>query len=323
MKLLDQSGREFLASVPVELLQRKDYDLVTVDPNQSVESTLAVLSIHKITGAPVFDASKQKIVGNVSVLDLATWIVRTYALSTEKESREFDANQIVSGMDTPIKNVLNWGLEPFLPVTQSTSLMELINNFFTWRVHRVPVVGEDWHATGSVSQSDVLKFLDTNRGRLQSVMGKTLAELKLGQGAVISVVDTEPLIKAFGAIVENQYTGVAVVDVHGRLVSNISASDLRGLTKEKFPKLAMTIKDFLAMDTKKIPPVTCHKEITVAQVVSSLVANRVHRLYVVDETLRPSNVITITTIMRLFSTTDDSSSVTGRKSETELASTSL
>jgi len=249
---LDQTAFDFLRSITAGFLQRKDYDLVTVDPSESAVNALKILADNHISSAPVFDAKKQVIIGTISVMDLAVWIVRTFAISKNKGTNQFDIEQLKTELDTHVRDVLNWGLDPFWPVSEPESILNVINNFMKWRIHRTPIVGSGFHITGSLSQSDVVHFLYKNQDKLQSVMKKTLQELQWAEGEVVTVLESEPLIKAFGTIVETQFTGIAVIDSNGKLISNISASDLKGLTVENFNQLNITIDEFLSRRGKQI-----------------------------------------------------------------------
>jgi CBS domain-containing protein len=308
---LDETAFDFLRSNITGSLQRKDYALVTVNPSESAVNALKILAENNVSSAPVYDTKKFAITGTISTMDLAVWIVRTYAISKNIGTSDFDIGQLKMELNTPIREVMNWGLDPFWPVPDSESILNLINNFMKWRIHRTPIVGPDYHVTGSLSQSDVIRFLFKNRDKMQSVMKRSVEELGLMEGGVVAVVESEALIKAFSAIVETQYTGLAVIDSKGGLVSNISASDLRGLTMENFDRLNVPIHQFVSMKAKK-ELVTCRPKDTVETVMEKMVTNRVHRVYVVDDQGRPSNVITMTTIMRVFSTPSENIHQGGR-----------
>jgi len=197
----------------------------------------------------------------------------------------------------PIRNLLEFGIEPFWPVPDSESVSTLISSYFKWRIHRCPVISQK-KIVGHVSQSDVVAFLAKNLKQLESLTNQTIQDLSLSTGPVLSVRKGEPLIKAFERIVETRFTGLAVIDDQGRLLNNISASDLKGITRESFFKVEMPIEK--AIDTK-LPPLTCRPQDTLGDVITRLADCRVHRTYVVDGDFHPTNVITLTTIMKLFS----------------------
>jgi len=110
----------------------------------------------------------------------------------------------------------------------------------------------------------------------------------------------KPLIEVFNSIIETKFSGVAIVDEEGKLVNNISSSDLKGITKETFWQLETPIEKILK-ENMKLPPLVCKPETTLQEVIKKLADCRVHRIYVIDKENRPSNVITLTSIMRIFS----------------------
>jgi len=244
-------------------------------------------------------------------MDLAVWIVRTYAIAkNDKDASHFDINQLKLELNTSVREVLQWGLDPFWPIPGGESVLSLINNFMKWRVHRVPVVDEDYHITGSISQSDIISFLNKNQHKLDTMMKKSLKELDLEEGGVVSVLDTEPIIKAFSAIVETQFTGLAVIDAQGRLVGNVSASDLKGLRLENFNRLNVPIKDFLAISKRQ--PICIKRGATMLDAIAKLSENKVHRIFVVDDNNKVLNVISLTSVMKAFSTPSENMFAGGR-----------
>jgi len=134
---------------------------------------------------------------------------------------------------------------------------------------------------------------------VEGILKKTLKELSLESGPVLSVLKGKPLIEAFSNIVETKFTGLAIIDDEGKLINNISASDLKGVTKETFWKLELPIEKILG-DREKLPPLTCKSSDTLADIIQRVSDCRVHRIYVVDSSNHPTNVITLTTILRIF-----------------------
>jgi len=199
------------------------------------------------------------------------------------------------------------GLEPFWSVPRNEPLLALINNFMKGRIHRVPIVGDDNHISGSVTQSDVVQFLFKNEEHFHSVMKKTLKELDLEEGSVVSVIETQPLIKALSTIVETQFTGLAVIDSQGKLVGNVSASDVKGLSLETFNTLNLPIRDFV-----KHKPVCIQKGSTMRDVISKIVEYHVHRVFVVDDANKLLNVISLTSVLKAFGTPSENLFAGGR-----------
>jgi CBS domain-containing protein len=296
--IADAKTRKFLKSVPVTSIMVSEKELVTLDPQNTIEQALQILSEKAISGAPVFDGIKQRFVGYLSVLDLCVWVVRTYHIA-KGDKAEFDKEKLNAQLSKPISHLLKIGLESYWPIQDTTSLDVLIDNYFKWRMHRAPVLHKG-KVIGHVSQSDVIKFLASNENQIDKEFSKKLNEIGLDQGPVLSVSKREKLIEALSQITETKFTGLAVIDDDGKLYNNISASDLKGITKDNFYKLDNSIENFVSAQ-KKLPPVTCSKEDTVKSVIRQLADYRVHRTFVVDADNKPTNVITHTSIMKLLS----------------------
>jgi len=294
----DKQCFSFLQSVKIASIRRSEAELITLNEKDSIENAFKKLAIHAISSAPVFNENHQKMLGSLSTLDLAFWAVRTYSI-VKGDKAVYDWNTVDELFKTPIKEVIPLGIESYWPVHEDDTLANLINNYFKWRIHRAPVIINN-KITGYVTQSDVVAFLAQNLESLGPVVNKNLKELGLDVGPVFSVLKGKPLIEAFSGITESKFTGLAIIDEQDKLINNISASDLKGVTKDTFWKLDLPIEQVLG-DKKKVPPLTCRPTDVLGSVLQRLADCRVHRIYVVDTEHRPQNVITLTTIMKVFS----------------------
>jgi len=122
----------------------------------------------------------------------------------------------------------------------------------------------------------------------------------MDKGSVISITSDQTLMKAFTTILTHNITGLAVVDLKGQLVNNISASDLKGISVNSFYKLESQIFEAFMYNPNKLPPVTCLPSSTVGEVLSSITKTGVHRIFVVNAENQPVNVVTLTDLLKLF-----------------------
>lgn len=298
--VLDKKSLDFLCSIKIASIRRTEGELIVLNPNDTIETALKKLSTNAISSAPVFDPNFQKIFGSLSILDLAVWVVRTFTLMKGDKS-EYDKSKMEEQFQAPIHDLLNYGISQFWPVSEEESIASLISNYFKWRVHQVPVLTHK-KITGYVSQFDVASFLANNLNSLGIITKKTLKELGLDVGPVLAIPKGKPLIEAFSNIIENKFYGLAIIDEKGKIVNNISASDVKGLTKETFWNLNLPIEKVLDLQNK-LPPVTCKADISLGEVLQKLVDYKIHRIFVVNDQNQPTNVITLSTIMRVFSQT--------------------
>jgi CBS domain-containing protein len=71
------------------------------------------------------------------------------------------------------------------------------------------------------------------------------------------VRSTSPFADALSILHSNYVSGIALVNEHGILVGNFSASDLVGIKPYVFANLSWTVEDFLAKGTQVCHYVAC------------------------------------------------------------------
>jgi len=293
--------KSFLEHTKVKDIAKMN-DLISMKSTDTIEQTLATLALNEITGAPVFDAGTHKFIGFVDVLDLATFIANVFADNYKKHPHLYDPKELAQRFGMSVVEVINASArDPFLPVDINASVEFLMNNFLRYGIHRVALQDGD-KIVGLVSQSDVVRFFSQHPNNLVNERKKTLEELGLAKGNVVSVSYEDTLIKAFVTLLTHKITGLAVVDAHGRLVNNLSASDLKGLTKENFWKLEIQIHQMLLSMGTKLPPVVVSPNATLGEVMDKFQKFGIHRIFVVDEESKPVNVISLTDVLNVFVT---------------------
>lgn len=204
----------------------------------------------------------------------------------------------------------------------------------------------EWHITDIISQTDVLRLLAAKMDTLatqDSAYNATVAQLTAGlhQQApeLVRLNADTPTLLALAKMHKSHVSGAAVVQdgqAAAPLLGNLSASDLRGLTPERFGALALSVGAFLLYKHPKygddsaiksnlsyedalldaLPPdvkegrwaealagavqlVTCSESSTLRQVIQSMVERGIHRIYICDPaTGAPTGVITPTDVLR-------------------------
>ena len=115
---------------------------------------------------------------------------------------------------------------PFIAIDKSASIAKLISQMNNSKVHRVATVDSAGNLQDLVTQSAVVEFIAEHSNEVPFAK-KTVEEMKLGYRKVITVPQTQTCFSGFSAIVENGVSGVGVVDANGKLISNLSASDIK------------------------------------------------------------------------------------------------
>lgn len=185
--------------------------------------------------------------------------------------------------------------------------------------------------THVVSQSDVIKLLNDNKAVFGAALKRTIEELEMDDGAALTVPASMPALEAFGFMARDHKSSLGLTD-GGKLVANLSVSDLRGLTADEFPLLLLTAGEFAALRlgvagiTKEqalagervanardggyegvfaaAPVVTVTSGTTFEEVLSVLVNKGLHRVYVVDDKGAATSIVTMTDILRLVTRPD-------------------
>jgi len=312
----------------------------TLEHNNNVATALEELAKHKILSAPVLLAaslednfegdgtdSSGTYMGMLSVDDIVRYLARHIVDERKEKGADNEAAmksveeqvfekpvQIVMGRDTSF--VFNKG-------SGQTTLAEAISEGFLQgqarseeskrempHVHRLAVFDIKGRITAIVSQSDVVSYLVHRLHLLGDMARKTLSELKLaGSGRdVVSVKTTDLLLDAFVRMADERVSAVAVVDKEGKLVGNLSASDLRGFSKSDLEHLDRSVSDFLlhraGSEGKKatsLPPViTVKAEDSYEHVLKTVSQNKVHRCYVTDEKGHPTSPVTLSDLLRVL-----------------------
>lgn len=150
---------------------------------------------------------------------------------------------------------------------------------------------------GSVSQSDVIKFLYENSQKFAKFSMKKIEELSLQNNDLISVSEDAPVVDALQLMIENNITGLPVIDSSGTLTGSFSASDVKGINPNSFYKLETPIKEF-NLKEKNIPLTTCGVKSTIIEVLEKMTHQKIHRIFIVDAKNRPVGVVTMTTVIQ-------------------------
>jgi len=193
--------------------------------------------------------------------------------------------------------------DPFVVVPATKSIYAAVQELT--KVHRIAVA--DTNRWGVFAQLDVANFIMKRHNVLGTPMHTTVKESGVPMSAVVGAVDEHVSVAgAMRYMRDEKLSGVAVLDKHRKILTNFSATDLLGLTEDKFPFLLLPVGEYLAkMKGHHTPPITCRIDDTFETMLYKMTYNEVHRIYVVDEHFKPTSVITLTNIMQFLSKITD------------------
>ncbi|CAL5372993.1 unnamed protein product [Camellia sinensis] len=207
---------------------------------------------------------------------------------------------------------------PFLALQKSNSFLTMLLLLSKYRMKSVPVVDPGERKIDNIiTQSAVIHMLEECAGLhwFESWGTKTLSELGLPlvkTSRIIKVYEDETVLQAFKLMRQKGVGGVPVVESGGRkAIGNISIRDVQFLliAPEIYKNYrSITAKTFLTAvrnylgEHKEASPllngtVTCQRNNTIKEVIMMLNAQKIHRIYVVDDEGNLEGVVTLRDII--------------------------
>jgi len=287
-------------------------ELIFLNEGDSLTKVLDTFKIHKILSSPVLAKGSNKVLGMLDMLDLVTFLTAKIEIPFLTEAIANHA--LNSFLSKTAKDVVelssrNWWNE----LSDDAALPQLIGVLSNQNAHRVAVLNDKKKVYNIISQMDVLLFIFQNQANFTDLMEEPISQW-LKAKKVETVCWEQTMAEAFKTIWESEVTGVGVVDDDGKLVGNISASDLKNCgrtSNELIQELYQPIIEFLGLVDaststtrnplfSKHPLVVCKITDSTASIFSKIVNQRVHRVYVVDDSNVPVNVIAPSDLLALF-----------------------
>lgn len=309
---LDTNWKKYLASLTVDDLLKDKHaagksQLVVVDSTSSIVSVLHTLAEKNILSAPVMDRGRNasgKCMGFVDVLDMVALAFKTMRDSNQA-LQEFYSNPFFEKKISDVMAMSNFAFDDWKPVEETTTLLEALNAFTRptlFRPHRLPVVNVEGTVIGIISQSDIVSIAAKNKRLLGNCLHKTIEELKL-EHAVIAARSTVPVRDVLGLLTDNRVHGIAVVEhPMSTLVANLSASDLRGMTRKDLALFDKPVLEFLQAIYAKnnqtlAPPISCRPKTEFDQILTLLDEHDIHRVYVTDDSRHAIGVVSMSDVV--------------------------
>jgi CBS domain-containing protein len=281
--------------------------LVYVEPTILFSKAFEILVNKNVLSVPViknFDDETQDLVGLLDVIDICK-----YVLLVSKSLKSHSTDEEVKEMQRRIQNAsvrqIREGIRGSvcIPIPESANISELYPLLAEYELHRVPVIDNNGKVDRIISQSDLVKHFERTIDTQTS--SKTLLQLKFTEKPVKSVTTENTVYDAFRTIVQERISAVAVVDLSGKLVGNISASDIRsiGFTADSLKRLLWSVGKFLEnkqVEYQSPKEVVCVKPTSkLSEVLQLLNSRGLHRVYLVNDAQIPTGIIALTDILKL------------------------
>jgi CBS domain-containing protein len=285
--------------------------LVVLPGDFTIENALRRMAKYNITSVPVLKSKDDPtILGFAGMLDFLAHMIKllsregTDELNLDKENLKektevFKKTRLADVVDKS-------GRSPFLVMNGEESLQDAVECYLKG-THRIAITDDNGDIIGVISQWTVANYLATVPSQDKDwipVLREPVS--KAGERSnVISVNGKTSTLQSFLRMHTEKVSSVAIVDDDGKLVGNLSVSDLKGfqLYLSDFNDLLQPVCEFVSLIRKKqgrpehfvvaFSPNTLTKD-----VVAKLNEEIVHRAYIVDDKGRPIGVFSLTDLMQ-------------------------
>jgi len=301
---------EFLDRSVNDILVDKHFKLISASENETVAQVIVKLRNNAITSVPVFTISNTVV--TIDMLDLITFVAYKmgYAqpdpVSSTRAAKEFLCKSIKEVIEISGRN-------QFISIKNTSKIQDLLYMLSSRDVHRVGVVDEKNKSVGLITQSDIMKYIEANEGKLYAKLNQKVQEIwQMEPKKVESIPSDHFVIDALVKLVEKRISGIAIVDEEGKVVGNISASDLKRMQLNPPEQLCYDIyeqlQQFIHIANKgksngvvnPFEPVVVKPNDTLGQIIHTINARYVHRVYIVDDHGKPTGEISLCDIITQF-----------------------
>jgi 5'-AMP-activated protein kinase, regulatory gamma subunit len=133
-------------------------------------------------------------------------------------------------------------------------------------------------------------------------MNKTVGSVITEQGTkgkVVTVLENARTSEAFKVLLDSEVSSVAVVNAAGKLVGNLSSSDLKGtMPGHLFEQFYFPVSKFIGEAARRFGrdttwPICCTEEETLEMALEKLTTKHIHRVYVIDKEKKPIGVLSL------------------------------
>lgn len=306
------SLQEFLKNLPAMVLVLDNWvksRLVLIGDLQPLDKALQRMNRHRIISVPVLDESTRQIRGVLDVQDVIHYL---------SDLLEQPLNQALNlRWDFSVKDcgsLLDIAKKPFIFSNQS-NLWDILQYLAKGQERALVVdkptephelTSEEGDVVGMIVQMDFIRFLSQHNAWLRmhpkfDVPLNQAMDLNNLSEKVVTITPNDFTYLAFRRMNESNVRGVAVVDDEGRIIANLSASNIRGISRRNFQVLRFPLGEFLRRDRRVgwwQTPIYVKATDPFGLVFFQFAATGLHRLYILDNNNKPTHVIVPADILK-------------------------
>jgi len=168
--------------------------MIVLDSELSLSEAFSNLVKNIIYSAPVYDRKENKLLGFCDMLDIVVFLVNIIE-AEQPITQNIGPQDFYSLLDHVCKfrteNVRAVAdiskRNPLIPVSNNTSIKEVLKIFASSGTHRVPVLSNPWTVSNVLSQTDIIQWVAKNHNHLGPIGLKTVAEVFPKKDKVISI----------------------------------------------------------------------------------------------------------------------------------------
>ncbi|CAG8587425.1 2066_t:CDS:2 [Paraglomus occultum] len=284
------------------------YRIIVLDTSLLVKKALTALMQNGIVSVPLWDSTRQKFAGMLTVSDFLNLIQYYYERSSHSAAlEEIEQCQIQQFRDIERKI----GLPPpqMLSIHPLKSLYEACKLLVEARAHRLPLVDVD-SDTGQemivsvLTQYRILKFIAVNCTEIK-LLRKPLSEIKIGVYENLATARlSTTVIDVISMFVEKRISSVPILDEHGVVINVYETVDVMTLIRSgAYYGLNLPVGEAMLRRTEDFPGVhTCTLNDNLHSIFELIRAKPVYRLIVVDSEKKLKGIVSLSDIMRYLVT---------------------
>jgi len=283
-----------------------DKAVVYVDKSTSLEETCKYLGVNGISAVPILDQSKNQFIGMVDIVDISCFVAHAYGQKkTNPEGLALDIFKDVKAADLlPLseEGKLMWSFNP------AESIEKTLEPFCKG-IHRALVTSEGDQRYHILSQMDVIKYIYKS-GKFNTIFNKPMNDIpdlfKFKPENIETMDGDSPAIEGFKKLSfgNNKLGAIAILDKDGKLIGNLSATDMKGVCVEFLIKsILRPAKSFMNLvhgRAEESTPVVAKFQDTLGSVVEQMITKHVHRVWIVDDQGKLQSLISLSDVCRVF-----------------------
>ncbi|KAI9297914.1 hypothetical protein K502DRAFT_362812 [Neoconidiobolus thromboides FSU 785] len=290
--------------------------LITASPLISVKEALRLMAINDILCLPIQSHNNsEKVVNLVNLLDILIYLVS----GVEKVVPIVSKNRTTlhSGNDLPqaCYQKMSSTIEQVMTLDNSRESYRLctcdledylydVVKTFSSGIHRAVVLKND-KPFYIITQMDILRHLYSDISLLPKNIDykSSLEQLGLAKVKEMTLVKKSTIaLNAYQLMATNKFTSIVVVDEEtGQLLSNLSASSLRGISQPTLESLLLPVQEFMKKSLRGIRPLVYGEpSMSFEEAIKKMVEMNVHHLWLVDENQKPYSTVSPYDIFKLF-----------------------